>query len=372
MKNISKTIVRGKPKFLVTLTVAKGKRQKRYFDSQAEAKEFLSNYKAELEDKLVEMSELPPRIAKDVATALKLLPPNLTLTEVVQKYVAMGSVEISLADAFTKYKAHLEALNKPTKLRISSFFERFKEWNDATQSEVLDWLLTKGAPKTIKEYKAELTAFYNFCKRREYIKQSPFDYINTADLPAIKRDSPRIWSFDDLKLFFKFLKERRPQYITWFAIACFAGIRRAEINRMTPDMIHFDERRIVLPFSIVKTKDTWEMTDLPDNLWEWLEAYGTEIKPIVNSAFGRLTDAFEKWYEEYFAKEKNIVKTIKWEHNICRHSFCTYHLSLYRNPIKTSLLLKHRSPDTMWQHYLSGLVSQKVAEEYFKITPTSR
>ena len=357
--------------YVVSLTIAKGERLKRYFRTQSEAMEFLLNYKAELKDKLVELSELPPKVARDVATALKILPPKTTLTEIVEKYVAMSNVDISLADAFKKYKEHLKALNKSEKLRISSFFDRFKSWNEANQSDVLEWLLTKGAPKTIKEYKAELTAFYNFCKRREYIQKSPFDYINTADLPKIQRKAPCVWNFDDLKLFFDFLKERRPQYITWFAVACFAGIRRAEINRIKPGMINFEERKIVLPYNIVKTGDTWEMEDLPDNLWEWLRVYGTDVKPIVNSAFGRLTDAFEKWYKEYFAKEKKIEKTFKWESNICRHSFCTYHLSLYRNPIKTSLLLKHRSPDTMWQHYLSGLVAKNIAQEYFKILPTS-
>lgn len=370
-KNICESTLRGKPCWIVNLTVAKGKRIKRYFPSERLAKEFLRTYKIALQTSITDIAELSPERILDIRNAIKICPPELSLTEVLRKYLKIAHSPIKLNDAYGLYKREKEKiLKKEPELRIDKFFVEFKSWEEATPDRVREWLLTRGKPKTIKEYRSELSQFYKFCIRREIIKESPLEKVSAQDLPKVVRTDCAVWEIDDLKIFFDFLENKRPHQAAWFAIACFAGIRRAEINRIKPGMIDFENRRIVLPYDIVKTGETWEMSGLSENLWKWLEAY--EFKTISDSAFDKLTtEAFPKFYKEYFT-ERGMKKSFEWGHNICRHSFCTFDLSLHRDPIRTSMLLKHRLPDAMWQHYLAKLVSKKAAESYFAILPKSR
>ncbi len=342
------------------------KRKRRYFYTLKEAETFVKEYERAIGCGDLFTLTLSQAQIEDVKTALKILPEGETLSGIVRKFIDLSPRKIPIKEAFEAYKNQLKELNGGIlpKIRITPFFDDFESWGKAHRNKILDWLNKRGAPKTIKEYTSELKRFYNFCVRCEYIAESPFDNISYLDLPKVKRKKPDVWTVDDVKLFFDFLEECYPNRASWFAIACFAGIRRAEINRLTPECFDLENKRITLPFDIVKTGDSWLMDNLPDNLWAWLSKYGIKSPKLYSNFFDDLLENFSKYYSE-----KTGGKTFEWKHNICRHSFCTYHLSLYREPQKTSMLLKHRSPQTMWQHYIAGLVSKEIANKYFSILP---
>ena len=363
MKNIYR-LPTGKWQFEVVLN---GKRHRKNFSSKNEAITYANNYKQARRFELSFFTELSPEQIKDIKDAISILPANMSLCDAVKKATEISSSDISILKAWQIYYDVLEKRKgKKIKLRIASFFTDFNDWSYAVPNKILDWLLQRGMPKTIKEYYSELKSFFSFSVRRGFIKKSPIDSIKpSTDLPKVKRADIATWTdFDDLKLFFQFLKEKRPQWVNWFCIACFAGIRNAEINRLKPEFFDRENKIITMPYNITKTGDSWIMEDLlPNNIWACLDKYGYEIKPLSDSASRRLHEAFSKWYEQ------KTNKPFVWKDNICRHSFCTYHLSLHRNPIKTAMLLKHRNPDTMWQHYLAGLVKKDVAKAYFEIVP---
>lgn len=359
MKNINK-LKNGKWQFEV---VVNGKRHRKNFSSKNEAINYANNYKSARKFELSFFTGLSGQQINDIKNALEILPQNKTLTAIVSEYIKNTPSDTSMQDAFTFYKAHLTSLKgKSPKLRMHKFISDFVEWKNVSDNKLLDWLKLRGMPKTIIEYYAQIKRFYEFAKRRKFIAIAPTDNITQSDLPKIQRSKVCVWDIQNVNLFFQFLKEKRPRFLNWFAIACFAGIRRAEINRIKPEYIDTKRKTILLPYDITKTGDTWLMEDLPDNLWKWIDSYGTKIENLTDATFSRLVEAWEKWTE---AKGEKIP----WQHNICRHSFCTYHLSLFRDPAKTSLLLKHREPNTMWQHYLAGLVDKKTAKKYFDIMP---
>ena len=358
------TINNGVKSFLVSVQTPQKKRIKKYFKTKQEAREWLANYQKSIGVDLSDIAQLSTLQLADIRQALNLLPKNISLTQIVSDYLKHNTLSnVSMQKAFELYKEHLTSLRgKTPKLRMHKFISDFNDWDNVSDNKLLDWLKLRGMPKTIIEYHSEIKRFYEFAKRRKFIAIAPTDIITQSDLPKIKRSKVCVWDIQNVNLFFQFLKEKRPRFLNWFAIACFAGIRRAEINRIKPEYIDTKRKTILLPYDITKTGDTWLMEDLPDNLWKWIDSYGTKIEKLQNSTFSRLRKAWEKWTE---AKGEKIP----WQHNICRHSFCTYHLSLYRDPAKTSLLLKHREPNTMWQHYLAGLVDKKTAKEYFSILP---
>lgn len=360
MKNLFK-LSNGKWRFEKQLN---GKIHRKTFLTKADAVAYITNFTNAIKFDLSFMTNLSRSQVKDIKDTLDILPNGISLKTIVDDYIKRNLVsDVSMQDAWDLYIEHLIALKGfQPKLRMHHFITHFKNWNKVSENNLLDWLMRRGMPKTIKEYYSEIKRFYAFAKRRKFIEIAPIDNISQCDFPKIKRSNVHIWSVADVKLFFQFLKEKRPRYLNWFAIACFAGIRRAEINRLKPEFIDLKNKTILLPYDITKTGDTWLMEDLPNNLWVWLKEYGTNIQKLPNSTFTRLVLAWEEW-----TNAKGLKKT--WEHNICRHSFCTYHLSLYRDPAKTSLLLKHREPNTMWQHYLAGLIDKNEAKKYFEIVP---
>ena len=359
--------VRGVLKYCANITLPNKKRKKAYFNTKEEARAWLKTMKMSMGVDLSDIMQLSTLQLADIRKALEILPNGHSLTEIVSEYnKTIAETKINILDAWNEYKEHKKALNhgKTPLFRAHHFFEKFTSWQDASNSKaVLEWLKERGAPKTIKEYRAELKQFFDYASRRGYWHKSPIDKISAADLPKIIRAHIPVWNIDDIKLFFEWLETKRPNRVLWFAIACFAGIRRAEINRLKPEYFDLKNRRITLPYHSTKTGDTWLMEGLPENLWAFIETYGLKsLSPMCNSRFSNLKEAFEAYC---LANGRNF----KWGHNVCRHSFCTYHLSLYRNPTQTALLLRHRNPAQMWQHYLAGLVSKDIASDYFSIVP---
>lgn len=54
--------------------------------------------------------------------------------------------------------------------------------------------------------------------------------------------------------------------------------------------------------------------------------------------------------------------------NILRHSFCSYHIALNRDAAATAVLLTHRSPAMLYQHY-RGRATHADAEAFFALRP---
>ena len=369
-RGIAIPTVRGVIKYCANITLPDKRRKKAYFNTKEEARSWLKQYKMSLGVDLSDLATLSKNQLADIRKAIEILPVGHSLTEIVSEYnKTIAETKISLSNAWEEYQAHKKVLNngKKPKFRITHFFEDFPTWQDASNVKaILEWLKERGAPKTIKEYRAELKQFFDYADRRGYWHKSPIDRISGADLPKIKRAYIPVWTIDDIKFFFDWLEAERPHRVLWFAIACFTGIRRAEINRLKPEYFDLKNRRITLPYHSTKTGDTWLMEDLPNNFWAFVESYGLKsLSPICDSRFTVLTNDFEAYCR---ANGRNF----KWGHNICRHSFCTYHLSLYRNPVQTALLLRHRNPAQMWQHYLAGLTTKYIASDYFSIEPKLR
>ena len=54
--------------------------------------------------------------------------------------------------------------------------------------------------------------------------------------------------------------------------------------------------------------------------------------------------------------------------NVLRHSFATYHVAMHKDAASTAVLLTHRNPSMLYQHY-KGRASAADAQRYFAIAP---
>ncbi len=352
MKYLTETIANGKKAYCVRIP----KQPRKFFKAKGTAVAYLQNYNKASKVNLDDFALLTSYQLEDIRKALSMLPKDKTLTETVK--LAYGSIN-----------------TKPLKLAISEFVElkdkspitlneKIRIKNRLNELSTYDFEQINGTfllnlvnswgfkPKTKKDYLALYRSFFGWAKVRKYTNLDPFASVHSVDLPQVPKKNIEFASVDSIAKFFDLCQQKYPRLVAGFALIAFAGLRRSEAFKVAPNDVDFDKKTIRVRAKISKTGDNWLQINLPANVWKWLEKY-----PIPT-----------KSYNTSFAFSK-LNKTLKLPHNALRHSFATYHLSLYRDPPRTSLLLKHRNPAMLWQHYLGGLVPEAQAQKYFEIAP---
>ena len=162
--------------------------------------------------------------------------------------------------------------------------------------------------------------------------------------------------------------------IPWLAIAAFAGLRTAEIQRLDWSEVNLAERHIQITASKAKTAAR-RLAPITDNLLAWLEPHAKKN--------GKVAD-FERWWNEIpkvveainakkemavQAEGKGHTKTPEfvWKHNALRHSFCSYRLAVIKNTAQVALEAGN-SPQIIHKNY-QQLVTETAAKKWFSIFP---
>ena len=160
----------------------------------------------------------------------------------------------------------------------------------------------------------------------------------------------------------------RPELVPWLAIAGFAGLRSAELNRLDWSEVNLTERHIEIKASKAKTAAR-RLAPITDNLATWLTPYA---KP-----FGKLTP-FDSWWNQIskladrvneLRVERNQTGKFRWKHNGLRHSFCSYRLAAIKNAAQVALEAGN-SPQIIFRNYRQ-LVTEAQAHQWFAIVPAN-
>ena len=341
--------------------VVKGKRFRRNFSSKNDAVAYANSFKSARKFELSFFASLSTAQIDDLRSALDLLPSGLTLTRIVKKYLEQNlpvSVDSFVADFIAIKEAKHLSENlcavelRQIKSRLNALKSEFPTFETITPESILAFLKSRGKNKTVSNWRGTINEFFNYCVRKNAIKQNPLSLILKDEfLKAEEKFEIEILSLDDAKTFFSIVEEKYPRIAKFYALAMFAGIRVAEIPRLKDEYFRYDEKKIIFPAQIGKVKKSWVLEDLPDNLWAWLEKY--KNAPIV---------APSEWTRRFG------FKPLKLPHNFARHSFATYHISLFFDFAKTARITRN-SEQMLKQHYLSMLVDKATAKAYFEIFP---
>src|SRR4029077_15105917 len=214
-----------------------------------------------------------------------------------------------------------------------------------------EWLRGLGVgPVTRNTYRLRLSVLFSFAKRRGYVTENP-----VADVERAKERETEIAILSVGELA-RLLECASPEMLPFWAIGAFAGLRRAEIERLTWSEIDFDASVIEVKASKSKTASRRLVTIQP-NLREWLAPY--------RKCVGRVcpVNVQRKINDD---RERAGLRT-GWPQNALRHSFGSYHLARFNDAAKLALEMGN-SPATIFRHYRQ-LVKPKDAERYWKIVP---
>jgi integrase len=148
----------------------------------------------------------------------------------------------------------------------------------------------------------------------------------------------------------------RPEMVPYLAIAAFAGLRAAEIDRLDWSEVNLAERFIELKASKAKTASR-RLAPIPDNLLAWLTPYAQPFGPVCNF------ERSDKQLFYYLAPKAGL----KWKRNGLRHSFISYRLAVVKDVGAVSLEAGN-SAQMIFKHYRQ-LVTEKQGNEWFSIKP---
>ena len=122
-----------------------------------------------------------------------------------------------------------------------------------------------------------------------------------------------------------------------------------EIQRLT--IADISDRYIEIKAAKAKTRKR-RLVSLSDNLKEWLSLGGD--LPLTNK-------------RKRLARLLKLAQ-IKWQPDIMRHGFASYHLAMHSSADKTAFELGHRDSKTLFAHYRE-LVTKEAAQSYWAIRP---
>src|SRR4029077_2368324 len=240
--------------------------------------------------------------------------------------------------------------------RLSVFAEKFDGQMVATitSKEIDTWLRSLPvAPLTRDHYRQVVVLAFNFAVRAGYATANP---AARAAKAKVIGQAPEILSVSEAA---SLLEAATPDVLPYIAIGLFAGLRRAELERLDWSEIDFDSGLIEVTAQNSKTAQRRFVTMQP-NLRDWL-------LPLRQHK-GNVTP--QNCFRELFEQARAAARITEWPDNALRHSFASYHLAHFKNAASTALEVGHHDSRITFAHYRE-LVKPKDAERYWSIRPAT-
>lgn len=251
-------------------------------------------------------------------------------------------------------QSHLYTLER----RLKRFERDYGEWLSCDVStEVVDGFLEELslAPRTTLHYRAALYQLFGYATDIGAAETNP---VSKALKPKVKPGEVGILTPTQVR---PLLAHAPAEILPGLALGFFAGIRRAELERIDWSEIDFGQGHIEVKASKAKTASR-RIVPMQPNLKKWLQRCRKIAGPIMPSEMvwrTRLADAIK------------AAKLEEWPHNAPRHSFASYRLADTQDSAKVALELGHDRSETLFEHY-NAVVTRQAAKAYWKIAPTTK
>jgi integrase len=314
---------------------------------------------------------------RDAETAYKNLPPDLTLTEVVEFYKKLKPKNRSqITHAFINWISDCENRNlRPATIKqrrdsMSPFLKRYgkHQISDITEAMVKPFI-SKDNPNTANAYLSVFRTFFTHCIEQEWLKVSPIAKIKKA---KIENALPSILTVGQVANLIAAAKEyRKGMLLSYCSIACFCGLRPEEIHggmmsfkknsesRPLPrEEVHLEADKPVIRLGATQTKTRRaRIIEIPDNCVQLLKS--VESLPIFPSVVCR--NHFKKLRE-------NAGLFDVWKPDVMRHTWASHLYAL--DPNKGTEQIANVAGNSKWvteKHYVNPSITKSDAVKFFNI-----
>jgi integrase len=295
---------------------------------------------------------------KTIRDAVEFYLPHLRATNRTCTAAELVGELVKIKEADGASKRYLSDLRS----RLTQFSDTFdgKPVAEITSSQIDEWLRSLSdketgkrlSPVTRNNFRRILIVAFNFARERGYCVGNPAE--KTARAKVIETAIGILTVDQNARL----LENTPAELVPYVAIGAFAGLRRAELERL--DWKEVDLQSGLIEVTASKAKSARRrFVRIQPNLAKWLQPY---VK-----LSGNVTP---QNYRELFDTARDAAGIHEWPQNALRHGFASYHLARFNDAAALALELGHTNSNLVFQHYRQ-LVKPKQAERYWKIAPAA-
>ena len=218
---------------------------------------------------------------------------------------------------------------------------------------ISDWLNVQGiGPRARNNLRMSVVTLFHWARAQGYLpKGQPTE---ADDVSRAKDRGGKIEIFTP-KQMAAIMKSAAPNHALYFALGAFAGLRRAEIERLEWEDFNFERGHITVAAHKAKTA-TRRLVPIQPNLMQWLSSWRGRSGKLF--ATRRSTD-----YAIASVKQNGG----KWPDNGLRHSYATYRLAATADSARVALEMGN-SVAKLMRNYRE-LASEHDARAWFSIAP---
>jgi len=369
-----------------------GKRKRKVFTTEQAADQFIAGEQERRRNLGQSAAGISPRFLEDALNAEEILRPyGATLTtaaEFFAKAEQRRKTSKTALEVATELVANRRAngcsmvhlndledrlIGGGKRSNAAAFCRMFgtKPMSEITTADVEKWLASlrgKYAPQTVVNFRRAAQTLFNFATPRGYCPRNVVEAIQP----------PRIIPKDEVGIFTPaeaqaILHAADKDLVPWLAIALFAGLRSAELDRLTWSDVKFAHDRIEVPAAKAKTAQRRLVTMVPA-LAAWLAPYQDRegrIRPKHFHHKRRLAyraAGFGRPGTETAEEKAAGIRLRPAPSNAARHSFASSRLADINAAARTALELGHTSTALLFTTY-RGVATAEDAARYFAIRP---
>jgi integrase len=288
--------------------------------------------------------------------------------------------------------------------RLARFSDSFSERPIASVSagEISAWLRNlRVEPATRNSYRLRLGVLFSYSVECGWAQDNPVRAVKKVKTSAgIGILSPEEYA--------RLLEAAAFETLPYWLLGGFAGLRRAEIERLEWKDVHFDLDKYHAfsnavasgdKVAIAKAEKEWRtgaLIEVPalksktasrrfvqilDNLAAWLEPYIGKSERVCPDNLRKLLEIDRVKSGIWTGPDEAMIAAGKdpkqpnaklkpWPSNGLRHSFASYHLAHFKNAALLALELGHTDQDLIFRHYRE-LVKPDQAGKWWNILPAA-
>jgi integrase len=219
-----------------------------------------------------------------------------------------------------------------------------------------DWLNAQGVgPRARNNLRLSIITLFHWSRAQGYL---PKGQPTEADDVARAKDRGGKIEIFTPKQMASIITSAPSEHALYFALGAFAGLRRAEIERLEWEDFNLERGHITVAAHKAKTA-TRRLVPIQPNLMQWLAPYRGRRGRLFKTR--RDTDAAIA-----FAKEQGI----DWPDNALRHSYASYRLAAVSDTARVALEMGN-SPQKLMTNYRE-LADEHDAKDWFAIAPEKK
>lgn len=345
MAKIRPIIKNGKPCFEIDFGIVAGKKRRRYEPSLRRARETLREFEDQRRHLGNQWAGLEPRSKWTILEILaEIRSCGLTIKKVWDTYRSnyLGKSGLLLPEAIEEFLANKSktGLRPKYEAEIKRTFRRFvdeigrKPISHISHIEVQAWLEKFQSLSTRKTMQGRVSVLFSWAKRQGYINQNPFERIETV---RINQADPEILTVKQCQSLIQATRQADPDFLPYFALALFEGIRPEECARLNAKDIDLEREQITVSGEAAKTRNR-------------------RIVPLLPPALSILSECPKKhWFDwkTNFRRRRDALrraaKLSKWPKDVLRHTAASHFYNIYGMDEATKAL--GHSAAIMLRHY---------------------